>query len=280
MTDTKPTLADAIIELRRPFTPEAVKWKIQTNPKPRGDSWSSALIVAFMDSRLAAERLNTVCPGDWSDAHVPGLIPNSIVCELTVLGSTRSDAGWVDRNKLDSDMGLKGVYSDAFKRAAVKFGIGAFLYSLPKVYLPVTSLKQVGRGERINWYLTDAANAELRQRYQRWLRDSKTIEHFGEPLDHGDVEDSQGDPDERPPEVDVAASNGAPTPPPIPSERAEAIVNGLRDAQVKRGQIRMWLIEAGVESVPSTGDLGGVLRGLTVEQADVFEARLNGAVAA
>ena len=48
-----------------------------------------------------------------------------ISCELTVLGVTKQDVGTISM----ADQ-MKGAHSDALKRAAVRFGIGSYLYDL------------------------------------------------------------------------------------------------------------------------------------------------------
>jgi hypothetical protein len=55
--------------LRRPFTPAAVRFKVQaTWPK---DKPTGGLIVAYIDARLVTERLNLVVPHLWADAYRP-----------------------------------------------------------------------------------------------------------------------------------------------------------------------------------------------------------------
>lgn len=173
------SLATVLPELRKPFSPAAVRFKVQVNPKQREQGFSSALIVTYMDSRLAAERLNAVCPGEWGDEYVDRT-QKGVVCRLTVFGQTRSDVGFSDDPS--TDMGLKGLYSDAFKRAAVKFGIGACFYALPQLFVKAERLKHAGG----KWYMTSQAEADLRGMYERWLR-GPGKERFGDPLDHGDV---------------------------------------------------------------------------------------------
>jgi len=53
------------------------------------------------------------------------VIYGGIRCSLTVLGATKQDVG---TTSLADQM--KGAHSDALKRAAVKFGIGSYLYDL------------------------------------------------------------------------------------------------------------------------------------------------------
>ena len=115
--------------LKRPFPPEAVKWKAQVT---RG---SEALAVAYIDARSVMERIDRVVgPGGWSDEYeVIAATPEEYVveCRLTVLGVTKADVGDSSASGGGSNL-AKTAYSDALKRAAVKFGVGRYLYALPK----------------------------------------------------------------------------------------------------------------------------------------------------
>lgn len=111
-------------ELSKPFDPLKVSLKVQTKPNENGN----ALIVPYIDARDVIERLNEVAGGDWSDAYQT--INGGLECALTVCGVTRRDIGATD-NENETE---KSAYSDALKRAAVKFGIGLYLYNLPKVW--------------------------------------------------------------------------------------------------------------------------------------------------
>lgn len=136
---------EIVTALRAPFGADAVKWKIEANPKPEK---TLALVVAYIDARDVAERLDLVTGGDWSDDYaLPQRGGDDVLeCRLTVCGVTRVDVGQSDSPK--------DLYSDAFKRAGVKFGVGAFLYRLPIVY---AQAKQLGK----LWVVTDEAQAEL-----------------------------------------------------------------------------------------------------------------------
>jgi hypothetical protein len=183
------TLGEAIPELRRPFAPAAVKWKLQTNPK--NDDNPSALAVAFHDARLVADRLNAVCPGDWSTEFVRDDVFGMVRCKLTVFGVTREDVGFAKAGKDATDMQVKGLYSDALKRAAVHFGVGASLYALPALWVKGDSLKKGNNGK---WFLTAAGFKDLRGRYDGFL-DAIGVASFGQPLDHGDPDEPQAEAD-------------------------------------------------------------------------------------
>lgn len=206
------TLADAVAQLRRPFTPAAVKWKIQTNPK---DASKSALCVGYIDARLVSERLNSVLPGRWSKAYhaAPALGPKQagVLCRIRVkVGEEEvvvEDVGTA--STLDTEMGLKGLYSDALKRAAVALGIGVSIYAVPQQYLKASELRSYQSGGGTKYALSDANLRTLSGRYAKWLRDGGE-ELFGAPLDHGDAEDAQGDAEVDAPEHEPDAGPALP----------------------------------------------------------------------
>ncbi len=113
-------------ELRKPFPANKISFKVQTKPSEKGNS----LVVAYIDARDVMERLDEVVGPDWSDRYEKAGTAQGLVCYLTVCGVTRADVG--DENNENEP--VKSAYSDAFKRAAVKFGVGRFLYDLPKMW--------------------------------------------------------------------------------------------------------------------------------------------------
>ena len=182
-----------IKELSRPFTAESIKTKIQVLNN------SGAIVVSYIDSRNVSERLNTVCPDRWSDDNLILTAGSNnqiygVECTIIIDNVSRTDVGTISSkvsevSDPDSRMGgLKILYSDAFKRAGVKWGIGSFLYTLPTTFIPNRYLDGEGNKRR----LTDETKSQLQTKYNIWLR-TTGISRFGEPLDHGYVEDSQGD---------------------------------------------------------------------------------------
>ena len=163
---------DAYPFLRRPFTPAAVRFKVQATWK------GGALIVAYIDARLAAGRLNHVIPHKWASSfeYVP---KGDLICHLTVDGITRSDIGEGYKGK--------GLWSDALKRAAVHFGVGESLYVLPKMTLNEGQLLKAKEVKgKTTYILTPMGVTHCREVYEHWL-ESTGKQAFGEPLDHGDV---------------------------------------------------------------------------------------------
>ena len=181
MSDT-----DFLAELRRPFTAAAVKIKPQVVTKDQ----TKGLVTFYIDSRLLVERLNAVVGWDkWSDEYrllVEGqqtvAVGLPVECSLTVDGVTKTDVGQLPPGEMD-DKAWKSAYSDAFKRAGVKFGVGAFLYNLPNIW---AETKIGDKGKAVGF--SDAGARMAKQAYAKWLASPANI--YGQPLDHGDTEDS------------------------------------------------------------------------------------------
>ena len=119
--------------------------------KPQKINGNKALVVSYIDARLVQDRLDSVVgPENWADSYEV-LGDGSVVCRLAVRFGT--DTEWITKTDVGSqseqpDGGdrLKAAFSDALKRAAVKFGIGRYLYSLPAQWMdydPAT--KRLGR---------------------------------------------------------------------------------------------------------------------------------------
>lgn len=122
-----------------PFDPREIKWKPQTVKNNR------AMAIAYIDARLIEDRLDEVVgPGGWQDDYEI-LNDGSVVCRLRVLVG----AGWVTKADVGSpseqpDPGdrMKAAFSDALKRAAVKYGIGRYLYRLPHQWVEYDPVKK------------------------------------------------------------------------------------------------------------------------------------------
>jgi len=86
----------------------------------------------YITARQVADRLDTVIgPGNWETRFRVLNEEKAVVeCTLTIFGQMKSDVGYPNnpgRPELE-DEPYKAAYSDAFKRAAVAWGVGRFLY--------------------------------------------------------------------------------------------------------------------------------------------------------
>lgn len=120
---------DALMQaLAAPFDPREVKFK------PAVVSGHRAMAMAYIDARVIQDRLDEVLGGaGWQDEY-ECLPDGSVVCRLRLrLGNewiTKMDVGGPSEQPDEGDR-RKAAFSDALKRAAVKFGIGRYLYRLP-----------------------------------------------------------------------------------------------------------------------------------------------------
>jgi hypothetical protein len=118
--------------LAAPFDPREVRFK------PAVVSGNRALALAYVDARVIQDRLDDVLGvTGWQDEY-ECLPDGSVVCKLRLrLGEewiTKMDVGGQSEQPDEGDR-RKAAFSDALKRAAVKFGIGRYLYRLPSQWV-------------------------------------------------------------------------------------------------------------------------------------------------
>jgi len=127
-------------QLRAEFPQQSVHWRGQTVTK-NGDK---ALALAYVDARDVMERLDAVLgPENWSDQYeVSG---SRTLCRLSIRHDGQE---WITKcdGAGDTDYEAeKGSISDAFKRAAVKFGVARYLYDLPAPWVPCETFEKNGK---------------------------------------------------------------------------------------------------------------------------------------
>jgi hypothetical protein len=130
-------------KLRAPFPPDAVSWRVGSMTKDK----AKGMALAFIDARDVMDRLDDVCgPENWQCrySHANG----KTVCDLGI----KYDAEfiWKADGAGDSDVEAeKGALSDAFKRAAVRHGIGRYLYSISSPWVEVDEYKRIKEPELV-----------------------------------------------------------------------------------------------------------------------------------
>lgn len=126
-----------------PFGSEEIDWRIGSTNKDK----TQGMALAYLDARAVMDRLDRVCgPDGWQCNYSHGL-NGSIVCNLAV----RFGEHWVWKADGAGETDFeaeKGALSDAFKRAAVRFGIGRYLYDLDAPWIPIENGKYIPKGER------------------------------------------------------------------------------------------------------------------------------------
>jgi hypothetical protein len=118
--------------LAQPFDPRQLKWK------PGAVSGNRALALCYVDARTVMDRLDEALgPFGWKDDYEIQA-DGSVLCRLSIRVSgewiTKVDVGGQSEQPDEGDR-CKAAFSDALKRAAVKFGIGRYLYRLPNQWV-------------------------------------------------------------------------------------------------------------------------------------------------
>ena len=148
---------EIIRQLKAPFLFEEVEAKVQVTTQDK----TKGMAVFYLDVRAVQERLDRVLGTfGWRNEYVLWQ-DKSQICGLSIYNAERGE--WVAKydGAENSDIeAVKGGLTDAFKRAAVLWGIGRYLYQMEGVWVEV---EQRGRGT----YIKDNQQARLRAEYDR-----------------------------------------------------------------------------------------------------------------
>src|SRR5579859_3762359 len=204
------THADAATVLRRPFAPGAIGFRAMMKVPLNGNSFGGAQVAAYIGAQSVLQRLNAVVPGRWLQEFKPVDPPPGskrlyMACRLILTlpiseGGPDVEAVYEDVGEMDgaSRAGLKALYSDARKRAAVAAGIGAYLYTaLEPVVLPigpndrqVQVIRRSGKPDSLA--LSPGTEQWLRHGYQQRMSTEAVRRELGEILSHGEPERGMG----------------------------------------------------------------------------------------
>lgn len=130
-------------QLKAPFDPQVIHWRCGPTTKDK----SKGIALAYVDARDVLKRLDEVC-GDLWQCRYPFAGCCEIGIKVPILDKDNEIIGseWVWRSNgagATDIEGEKGQYSDAFKRAAVCWGIGRYLYYLPNVWVALDQYKNI-----------------------------------------------------------------------------------------------------------------------------------------
>ena len=136
--------------LKEPFDPNVIHWRVgSTNAKSLGcKPWEATkgIALAYLNARDVMKRLDDVVGMEnWQCKY-----PFVGCCEL----SLRLGGEWITKSNLAGETQVeaeKGQASDAFKRAAVLFGVGRYLYYLPNTWSDLEKGKIKGNPKLPAW---------------------------------------------------------------------------------------------------------------------------------
>lgn len=149
--------------LKRPFPVDLISWRVGATTSDK----SKGIALAYIDARDVMKRLDDVVGAEnWQDDY-PWSEGGRLVCRIGL----RLGGEWVWKANGAGDTQVeaeKGAFSDAFKRAAVMWGIGRYLYMLPNVWVP---LETKGRSHVIKqapalpaWATPEGYDAAMKRR--------------------------------------------------------------------------------------------------------------------
>lgn len=111
------------------------KWRVQSFSKNK----PKASCVAYVDARDVMNRFDEVVgPEGWQDEY--RMVGDKMMAGISI----KVDDEWITKWDTGSESKVeaeKGEVSDSFKRAAVKWGPGRFLYSLDIQYVDANKIK-------------------------------------------------------------------------------------------------------------------------------------------
>lgn len=123
------TLAE---KLECPFPPSMVHWRIGRKTK----DGKKAALLAYVDARDIMEWLDRACGFENWQCRYTLADSGLLICEIGL----RINGEWLWRANGAGDTQVeaeKGKCSDAFKRAAVMWGPGRYLYGLPTPWVEI-----------------------------------------------------------------------------------------------------------------------------------------------
>ena len=132
--------------LAAPFPKSAIHWRAQSLTKDA----TKALALAYLDARDVQDRLDAVCGAENWQCEYSETATGRVICRIGI----RFGDEWVwksDGAGSTAVEGEKGGISDAFKRAAVPWGIGRYLYRVKAPWVPCKTYERGGKRFFSDW---------------------------------------------------------------------------------------------------------------------------------
>lgn len=137
-------MPDIFQRLAAPLPPNKVSWRVGQVTK---NDPHKASALCYIDARDVMERLDEVLtPAGWSDSYCE-TVKGRLICTISIKVGDQ----WISKSDGAGDTaveGEKGAISDSFKRAAVKWGIGRYLYDIPIQWVAINQYKQIEPSEK------------------------------------------------------------------------------------------------------------------------------------
>lgn len=146
---TQPNKQQIFERLGAPFREDEIEWRAQTTIAANNGKPPKALVVPYVQSRAIMNRLDEVVGWDKWENTVQELPGGGILQGIRIwISDNQSITKWdgADRTNMEA---TKGGISSAFKRAAVLFNIGRYLYSAEAKWVEITPNRTTQKDEYI-----------------------------------------------------------------------------------------------------------------------------------
>lgn len=127
------------------FPRNAISWRAQSLTR----DGTKAMALAYIDARDVMNRLDEVVgPENWQRSYTHA--DKKTICSIGI----KIDGEWVWKSDGAGDSDIeaeKGAISDAFKRAAVNWGVARYLYEMPSPWVPCEVSEHNGKKSWKSW---------------------------------------------------------------------------------------------------------------------------------
>lgn len=181
---------DILTQLKYPFELTQIHWRVGAT---NGDK-TRGIALAYLDARDVMQRLDMVMGTSWQCRYSHSS-PSGTICEIGL----KLDGEWIWRSDGAGDTdyeATKGGLSDAFKRAAVRWGVGRYLYHLDAPWVPISSrgrsyvIDEDAAGSALNMPKWAIPDPPLHRLYALWEATGDAgdyVRSIKEGLDTGDL---------------------------------------------------------------------------------------------
>jgi len=151
-------------KFKEPFAANVIHWRPGSTNKDK----TKCIALAYVDARDVMKRLDEVVgPENWKDSYEE-FASGRLICTLYI----RIDGEWIGKSDGAGDSaieGAKGGISDALKRAAVRWGIGRYLYYLPTKWVEMNKYRQIENPPALpSWALPKNLTSEKKAELTGW----------------------------------------------------------------------------------------------------------------
>lgn len=131
-----PTHSIIARSLKRPFPAGQISWRVGATNRDK----TKGIALAYIDARDVMRRFDDVFGLLWQVRYTHA--DSKTICEIGcfIEGEWLWRAGGAGDTDIEAE---KGAISDAFKRAAVLWGVGRYLYELPNQWIALDDRKQL-----------------------------------------------------------------------------------------------------------------------------------------